>query len=407
MNFSAMPAGNVIGMERVVSLLGDLVKIPSPYFHEKRVMDFVFGWLQSRGIPVEFHRFREEKVLDFDGTNLTGTINGGEPGPAVLLNGHLDTVELCGGWTRDPYGCSVEGNRFYGLGACDMKGGCTAILLALEAFTAQNAPFSGKIVYSFVCDEEGPFGLGTDALIRDGIINDSMDVAVVAEPSSAFSDGPYPSLSLGARGGWNYRVKITGRSSHGASPELGINAVSEAAKLLLELERTELPVHDRLGAGSICCIDFEGGGAALSVPDKASFSVFRHVTMGEDKESVLEEVRDAVKRAGLVGQVSVSFREAPYPECDGFPAYVVPEDDPFVGLMKESIRAAAGVEPSISYFKSVGDYCYIGGRLGIPTLVFGPGGGNFHSADEYVELDTVRSTAEVILDFLNRVLGVR
>jgi acetylornithine deacetylase/succinyl-diaminopimelate desuccinylase-like protein len=407
MEVSTKSVTDIINRERVISLLGDLVRIPSPYFYEKRIMDFVYGWLESRGIPVMFHRFAEDKVLNFEGINVTGTIDGDPAGPVILLNGHLDTVELCGGWTMDPYGCIVEGNRFYGLGACDMKGGCAALLIALEAFTAQKAPFSGKIVYSFVCDEEGPFGLGTNALIRDGIINGSMDVALITEPSSAFAGGTYPCICLGARGGWNYRVKVTGRSSHGASPELGINAVSEAARLLLELERTELPDHEKLGAGSMCCIDFEGGGAALSVPDRASFSIFRHVTIGEDKDSILLEVRDAVEKAALKGRVSVSFRKAPNPECDGFPAYVVDEGNPFVGVLKRSVKAAVGSEPAVGYFNSVGDYCYTGGLLGIPTLVFGPGGGNFHSADEYVELDTVESTAWAVLEFLNRVLGVR
>ncbi|KUK57885.1 MAG: Peptidase M20, partial [Synergistales bacterium 53_16] len=61
--------------------------------------------------------------------------------------------------------------------------------------------------------------------------------------------------------------------------------------------------------------------------------------------------------------------------------------------------------PAISYFASVGDFCYTGGRLGIPTLVAGPAGGNFHGADEYVELDTVVATTRFLFDFLCRVTG--
>ncbi len=405
------PTGKIaetcISRERVISLLGDLVKIRSPYFSEKDIMDFTHSWLEARGIPVHFHHFHEKKICDFRGTNVIGSIEGDSVGPTVLLNGHLDTVKLCDGWTRDPYGCEMEGDRMYGLGTCDMKSGCAALMLAIEAFLCNTENFSGKIVYSFVCDEEGPFGLGTDALILDGIINDSMDVAVITEPSSSFAHDPYPSLSLGARGGWNYRVHVRGRSSHGAQPELGINAISEAARILLELEKTELPIHEKLGPGSICCIDFEGGGAALSVPDTASFSVFRHVTVGEDKENILAEVQDAVRRAHIQGQASISFREAPHPQCDGFPAYVVPEENPFVHIMKESIKSTTGKLPVIDYFSSVGDFCYTGGRLHIPTLVTGPQGGNFHSADEYVNISTVESTAKVVLEFLTRTLSAR
>jgi acetylornithine deacetylase/succinyl-diaminopimelate desuccinylase-like protein len=82
---------------------------------------------------------------------------------------------------------------------------------------------------------------------------------------------------------------------------------------------------------------------------------------------------------------------------------VVSEDNPYVMDMKESMKAVTGKDPVISYFPSVGDFCYTGGRLGIPTLVAGPKGANFHGPDEYVELDTVTKTAEFLYDFLSRI----
>jgi succinyl-diaminopimelate desuccinylase len=366
-------------------------------------MEFAHGWLADAGVPVDYHRFHEDRTCDYKGVNVVGALESGHSGPTVVVNGHLDTVKLCDGWTRDPFAASIDGNRMYGLGACDMKGGCAAIMMALREFAKRKESFEGKILYSLVCDEEGPFGLGTDALILDGLIPKDADVAVIAEPSSAFSGVPFPSLCLGARGGWNYSVRVKGKSAHGAQPEKGINAVSEAAKILLELEKTELAPHEKLGPGSICCIDFHGGGAALSVPDEAVFSVFRHVVVGETKETVLREARAAIERAGTDAKAEVRFRDAPHDDCDGFPAYVVPEDDPYVNEMKASMKATTGKEPAISYFSSVGDFCYTGGRLGIPTLVAGPKGANFHGADEYVELDTVTKTAEFLYDFLSRI----
>jgi len=387
--------------KEVAGLLSELVKIPSPYFEEREIMEFAHGWLADAGVPVAYHRFHEDKVFDYNGVNVVGTLERGHDGPTVVVNGHLDTVRLCDGWTRNPFAAFIDGNRMYGLGACDMKGGCAAIMMALREFERKK-DFSGKILYSLVCDEEGPFGLGTDALILDGLIPKDADVAVITEPSSAFSEVPFPSLCLGARGGWNYSIHVKGKSAHGAQPEKGINAVSEAAKILLELEKTELAPHEKLGPGSICCIDFHGGGAALSVPDEAVFSVFRHVVVGETKETVLREARAAIERAGTAAKAEVRFRDAPHDDCDGFPAYVVPEGDPCVNEMKASMKAVTGKEPAISYFSSVGDFCYTGGRLGVPTLVAGPKGGNFHGADEYVEVDTVTKTAEFLYDFLSR-----
>ena len=394
-----------ISKESVGNLVSKLVSIPSSYFNEEAIMEYALGWLQDHKVPAEFHRFHEKKVYDYHGINVVGTLQGNRKGPHILLNGHLDTVKLCEGWTRDPYKTSMEGDRMYGLGTCDMKSGCASIMLALAAFVKDYEDFAGRIDYSLVCDEEGPFGLGTDALILDGIMSPQADVAVIAEPSSAFADVPFPSICLGARGGWNYKISVEGKSAHGAQPELGINAISEAAKILLELEKTSLPSHEKLGSGSLCCIDFQGGGAALSVPDAAHFSIFRHVVVGVSKETLRQEAEEAIKRANIRGKATVSFRDAPHPDCDGFPAYVVPEDNPHVRLMGEKLEEVTGKKPVHSYFASVGDFCYTGGRLKVPTLVVGAKGGNYHGADEYVELSTAFQGTQALYGFLASLCG--
>lgn len=394
---------NYINRARVEELLANLVKIYSPYFQEDEIMEFVYNWFSERKLPVEFHEFHESKITNFKGKNVIGKIQGQDEGPTVLLNGHLDTVEICEGWTKDPLGAEIEGDKMYGVGALDMKGGTAAIMLAVEAFANTVEKFNGEILYTLVSDEEGPYGLGTDALILDGITN-NVDVAIVPEPSGGFAGVEFPCLCLGARGGWKYTVSVKGKSAHGANPEKGINAISEVSKILLELEKSELKSHDKLGPGSICVLDIEGGGAPLSVPDKASFSVFRHVTIGEDRNYLRNEVEQAIKRAGIKGEVTMKFREAPHPENGGFKPYVVSESNPYTKAIKESILNATGLDANIAYFSSVGDFNYLGSRVKVPTFVFGPNGENYHSADEYVDLNTVVKSALVIYDFLINVL---
>ncbi len=397
------PSGEYINYERAVNLLTDLVKIESPYFHEAEIMDYTYSWLQKRGLPATYHHYHESKITNFKGTNVVGELTGSEEGPTVLLNGHLDTVQICDGWTKDPLGAKIEGGKLYGVGALDMKGGDTAIMLAVEAFAATVPQFNGKVQYTFVSDEEGPYGLGTDALIVDNIISD-VDVAIVTEPSSGFCGIEFPCLCLGARGGWNYKVSITGKSAHAANPEKGINAITEASRLICELEKAELKVHPKLGKGALCVIDIEGGGAACSVADKAVFSIFRHVIIGEDRDYLIKEVEDAAERAGVKGRLSIKFRDAPNPDSVGFQPYVVSESNPYTKAFKESILDATGEDPHIAYFSSMGDFNYLGSRSRLPTYIFGPNGQNYHSADEYVELDSVVKTGEVIYDYLKRIL---
>ena len=146
--------------EKIVKLLSDLIEIYSPYFEEDKVMEFAYNWLTEKNIPVRYHKYKEDKVTKFHGTNVVGNIKGKEDGLRILLNGHLDTVTLSRGWTKDPLKASIEGDRLYGLGALDMKGGAAAMMIALEAFLRNNKDFKGEIIYSFVSDEEGPYGLG-------------------------------------------------------------------------------------------------------------------------------------------------------------------------------------------------------------------------------------------------------
>ncbi|MFW6026503.1 MAG: M20/M25/M40 family metallo-hydrolase, partial [Candidatus Woesearchaeota archaeon] len=126
---------NFINRKRVEKLLANLIKIPSPFFREDEVMEYTYNWLKDKGLPAEYHKFHEKKVTDFEGTNVVGSLKSENEGPTVLLNGHLDTVEICEGWTREPLGAEIKGDKMYGVGSLDMKSGSAAIMLAVEAFS--------------------------------------------------------------------------------------------------------------------------------------------------------------------------------------------------------------------------------------------------------------------------------
>lgn len=392
-----------INRQNAETLLAKLIEIHSPYFHEEAIMNYTYNWLCERHLPAQYHRYKENKITHYDGTNILGSIKGAVGGPTILLNAHLDTVNICEGWTRNPLKAEIEDDKMYGLGALDMKSGAAALLLAIEAFKNLVPNFKGEVIYTFVSDEEGPYGLGTDALITDKLI-DKADIAIVTEPSGSFSGSGFPCLCLGARGGWNYTVTFMGKASHAANPELGINAITDASKVLLELEKSTLIVDDKLGKGSISVIEMNGGGAACSVADKAYFTVFRHIVRGEDRSYIEKQVFEAVERANIKSAVEFSFRDAPHSECAGFEPYIVEEDNTYSQLFMESIRSVTGTNANIAYFSSIGDFNRIGSRMKIPTFVFGPQGKNYHTADEYVYISSVVSTAEILFNYLVRLL---
>lgn len=391
--------------ENIIKLLSHLIKIYSPYFEEDEIMEFTYNWLKERKIPVKYHKYSEDKVTKFQGTNVVGNIKGQEGGLKILLNGHLDTVTISQGWTKDPLKPTIEGDRLYGLGALDMKGGSAAIMIALEAFVRNIRDFKGEIVYTLVSDEEGPYGLGTDATILDGL-TENIDFSIVAEPSSGFADIEFPCLCLGARGGYNYKVNLYGKSSHAATPEFGIDAILDGAKLICELGKIELKEDPQLGKGSLVVIETSGGGAACSVAEKASFTVFRHVVRGEDKEFLIKEVEEAAKKANIKSEYSIEFRDVPHDGVDGFKPYTVDEEDPFTKELQETIKEVTGTYGTIAYFSSMGDFNYLGTRTDAPVFIFGPYGKNYHSPDEWVSIDSLVKTSQVIYNLLVKLLKI-
>src|SRR6056297_1295466 len=168
-----------INREKVEKLIADLVKIPSPWFEEEEITEFVNSYLEKLHLEPWLHKVSEQKMTKFEGNNVIAEV-GSNDGPIILLNAHMDTVKICSGWKRDPFGAQVEGNKLYGQGALDMKSGLAAAMIAIELLKRIENKLKGKVLFTAVVDEEGPYGLGTDALIRDGITN-SCDMAIVTE----------------------------------------------------------------------------------------------------------------------------------------------------------------------------------------------------------------------------------
>ncbi len=160
-------------------------------------------------------------------------------GPTVVLNGHMDTVNLSPpGWTRNPSG-ELEGDRFYGLGSADMKGGLAALMGAFVELGNLPRRERPNVIFTAVSDEEG-YSRGAWELIRSGKL-DKADLVLVAEPTNE-------SLMLGARGGrFVVQVEVIGKKAHAARPSLGVNAVEELGRFVGNLGRIRFRSHRKLG----------------------------------------------------------------------------------------------------------------------------------------------------------------
>ncbi len=385
-----------------LELLQELIRIPSPYFKEANIMKFARFVAQDYHLPVQIHNY-EFEPLDFKGQNLYGLIDGGD-GPFIYLGGHLDTVQEVQGWTRDPLGAEIEGNLLYGTGALDMKAGCAAILYTLKIFTENYPKFKGKILYHFASVEEGPYSLGTTFFLNE-ILKEDPDLAIITEPSSGLAESSQPNISIAAKGGYNYKIHLEGLGAHAATPEKGISAAEDASKLVLKLNHVDTLEDELLGKGASCVIALNSSSGAASVPDKATIEVFRHVVPGESKETIIEEIKKAIKEADIRSKYTISFRKPPLEGFDGgFPPYKSDPHHPYIRLLSRVTKEVLKKTPEIGYSKAIGDFNLIGGVRNIPTVLFGPMGKNYHSADEYVEIDSYYQVIEVLYKFLEELL---
>jgi len=387
-----------INKEDMVKLLKELINIKSPFFEEKKIIEFLRGRLSYYNrLKSEIHSFEEKTITGFKGENLVVRLSGKGNGPRVLLNAHVDTVPLCDDWTFDPYAGVEKDGRVYGLGALDMKAGVVICVFLLEALVEAGIELSGDIIFTAVSGEEGPFGLGTHYTILDGIV-DGCDYAVITEPSCPFAPETvkFPCAALGSRGTAVYFVSVKGKSAHGANPEKGINAVEDAAMIITALkEKLYLGSHPLLGSGTMSITNFCGGEKYLLVPEEASFTIYRHTVDG-DADQALKEVEDIVDGLGLESEVEIKLRDLPDPEAF-FRPWTVSEDNLLVQSLQKASKEIMDKKLQITYFRSESDANHIASRLKIPTVLFGPDGANYHAADEYVKTDTMVDSTRILL----------
>ena len=132
------------------------------------------------------------------------------------FNSHIDVVDTGEGWTVDPFEGVVKDGKIYGRGACDMKGGLAASIIAAEAFLEVYPDFSGAIEISGTVDEElGGFG-GVAYLASKGFFSKPrVDHVIIPEPLNK------DRICLGHRGVWWAEIETKGEIAHGSMPFLG------------------------------------------------------------------------------------------------------------------------------------------------------------------------------------------
>jgi succinyl-diaminopimelate desuccinylase len=360
-------------LEEAAALTARLVAVRSYPGEEGAVQRLIAAWLDAHGLTAEL------QVTEGDRPNVLARVSNG-PGPTLLLNGHSDTVLAADGWSCDPWQGRRDGGRLLGLGACDMKAGLAAMLLAARALARRRDLWSGTLLVSSVVDEEA-LSVGARALLTTGL---QADACVVLESA-------WQQPAIGSVGKVLARVDVTGKATHASWPARGVNAAVELARLVARLNELPLGEHPRLTA-SQAVLSLHSGSQqyVITVPEHARCLINRMIVPGEDGASVVAQLRALADSLDSPAQFEINI-DPPY-----YPPWEMAPDTPFVRQFADAYAAEVGVPPSFGY-TGFGDANLFAHELGAPTVHFGPHGGQFHEADEWVELASIPASARVLL----------
>lgn len=335
--------------------------------------------------------------------NLIARLPGSGRGRSLLLNGHMDTVTPAkSGWTESPWSAERRSGNIYGLGSFDMKAGVAAHAVVLCALRVAGVRLGGDLLAESVIDEEWGGGGGTlaarlrgdraDACVisegtqleiyratRGGYVVDL--IAEAGDPSAYFSQSEVlsPAVSLGRLLGWvetwiQKRKTLRGRGAYAAFDD-------PAPVQVLGIEANRLDAD-----------------APLSTPQRGVVRIYLQFLPDEDVPALLEEVRQSLNR---FQQADRFFRDHP---LQWKPHYEPPllghelaDDHPWCRCLERSATAVLNSPARVTAAPFPCDAFLCQREFNIPTLLFGPKGAGAHNAGEYVEEESVFSTAEVLL----------
>ena len=365
-----------VDRRELIDLAGALIRIPSFKTEETPVARFLAQFFRQRGYDVDLQEIEPGRF------QTIATLRGTGGGASLMLNGHTDINALTRRWRRDPWTPTLEGDRLYGHGVQNMKGGLASIVMAAEAIRRSGVRLAGDLVVACVAGETQG-GEGTHFLMEHGL---RTDAAVVAEPFGA------DHLVTVHSGIVHMAIHTYGVTGHIGRLEGTVNAVHTMTAVIDALRRVQfrhvprpdLPAFPRLNIGSI--LGGRGHDYVLVeppyVPDLCTILVDVHFVPGQTVDGIVADIRRALEPlAARDPDVRYAIEIPPPASFKGrrrlvMEPFDIPVDAPIVQAVARSYRAVTGQEPQtigtvLPHSYSADDTCHLW-KAGIPCLLYGP-----------------------------------
>jgi len=372
-----------------VKLTQELIRIPSHKYVENResnIAKFIYDYCSKKGLEVEFQEVEGLR------RNVIARLKGNGTGKNLIFNGHTDTVppyEM----TIEPFGGEIKDGYVLGRGANDMKGAVACMITAMVNIKNKGVVLGGDIILTAAVGEEEKSD-GTEYVVKSGI---KADGALVGEPANY-------GYALGHRGLEWLEIRIEGRTAHGGIPELGINAISKAARLIRKIEEDLMPKlkerqNEWMGPSVMNFGLIKGGTQPSSVADSCIIQIDRRYLPEENVESVIKEYQDIIDelkqedpdfKAEIIRMDSNLMEE-----FDHAPLIAQPDSD-IARTVYNVLKDFNKKEPNIEKRRGWTDAGVLSTYGKIPTVVTGPGDLKYsHARDEKIPVQDLVNYVEI------------
>jgi acetylornithine deacetylase len=329
--------------------------------------------------------------------NLVAVLKGTGGGKSMILNGHIDVVPVGDekNWKHDPFSGTIECGKLYGRGATDMKGGNTALLMAIEALIANGIKLKGDVIFQSVIEEESG-GAGTLAAVLRGY---HADGAIIPEPTNM-------KIFPKQQGSMWFRITVKGRAAHGGTRYKGVSAIEKALLVIQRLQQLEkdrnarvtdplfekIPIPIPINIGKLM-----SGEWPSSVPDTAIIEGRMGVSPEETIQSAQLEMEKCLRD---ISEQDEWLRGNPL-KLEWFGGRWLPgsleNDHPLINELTKSFIEIKGNSPVIEASPWGTDGGILSTIGNTPVVVFGPGiTETAHDANEHIVLEDMFAASEII-----------
>ena len=396
----------ILPVEEMRELLHRCLQFDSISGNEKPFTEFIANWGARHGFTVDLWQADESQLNDHpfaqSFTQARHIPLANRPtlvvthpadaslatGRSLMFNAHADVVAAPDAeqWSHPPFAGEFIDGKFFGRGACDVKGPMVSALGAMLAIK-QRFPegLAGDVSLELIPGEEDCVGLGT---LTSVIRGHGSDGVIVLEPTEE-----HPRIA--SRGGCRFEIVCRGRAVHGTVKWLGDDAIQTLRQVLDALNAMESRWNDRQAnlqfssypiARPITVDIVHAGQWQGMIADKATCAGYLELLPGDDLMAIMNQFRRELTRD--VPHAEVQFSET-------YSGHATSSDHPICRLAAEVVG-----NNNLIAFNSGCEAGLRAGLLGTPTLVWGPGSlAQAHRIDEYLEWESVQRVAQHFVTF--------